>query len=1203
MHTGEECSPKKKDKSEPSSESDTPKKDKKQESEDPKPRIVLTFRSDKSGAKSSNMKIVSTEEKHEDVTPRRSNRARKPTWESDDDVAISPKKDKTESQQASENDEASDGTQIARRPKRRCNMGTEPITNAIARREQLCKEPAAPATPATRLFRRIKPTPKILENEELRIGLESQNNVRLGITPEKSNEGVKTRRSAHNKSADNQESTSPETKHLDESKADSSKNDMKKLKHLCELGLKSVTPKKSDDDYDNRNAEGKEEEDEEIDDDTEVISKLLQEDSSSEPESGVSEIESIDKNSKRNTENDSEESEDEPNIPLRRSKRSCCRGDQRSSYYLAKWANMSSGDEYEPAPKKKSRRTLSDKASNVNSTAEEEPEEKNEPAGADEGSAPASPAASNKIVGQCCCEATSNIYAAPTDLPDPVFCQAIESVEGMRVGCSHGAGRDARGELLPLLRCGPRAPYLLACRLHAAQLRQHMCCPLCGLFCTQGEFYQCSEGHLFHIECALPREMTDQRHRSGCPHCGVRSYYWAPVNTTCHRVRVDMHVARPVYLPDQREQSTPAFLGFTKLDPAKLDHGPLIPEDLLPPLVDIKQMCETAEGGKSVQELYDAIVAGERLEQIIPKLVGVDVNEVTCAGESCAHAAASGGRADVLYALRCAGADLDAADKAARTPLMRAIQALLENEPVEEPEEPGDDVPHDKVQEGGEKEKDDVKEKEDDKHKEEAEDKADVREQDLMRVIKFLVAAGCDVNVAGPEGMSALHVSAGAGGAAVCALLLGAGAAVDARDHGGWTPLVRAAENGHAACVKVLLGAGADAGATDGEGHGALHWCALAGRARCLRLLLAAAPHLASAPNRHADTPLHVAAREGHYACVIILLAHGARTDMENSAGELAVEVCGGRCRAAISLNMQVACAAKGTLHRHKMLSSDISNGREPWGVECVNEVDDATLPADFTYTAQLVTPAPLQVDCTLATMQGCACDEGLCDGGACACAALGVRAWYVRGRLPAAFPYHDPPMLFECNNTCACNMKRCGNRVVSRLAAAGSIGARVQVFRTARCGWGLRARTAIKRGGPVALYTGELLARHDADARANDQYMFALDLKQDLLQGEGEEAAAEEEALCVDAARWGGAARFINHSCAPNVAPVRVYTHTRDLRLPTVALFALRDISAMEEITFDYGDKFWSVKSKFMKCECESPECRYPTKTEEETA
>ncbi|KPJ21627.1 Histone-lysine N-methyltransferase EHMT1 [Papilio machaon] len=100
---------------------------------------------------------------------------------------------------------------------------------------------------------------------------------------------------------------------------------------------------------------------------------------------------------------------------------------------------------------------------------------------------------------------------------------------------------------------------------------------------------------------------------------------------------------------------------------------------------------------------------------------------------------------------------------------------------------------------------------------------------------------------------------------------------------------------------------------------------------------------------------------------------------------------------------------------------------------------------------------------------------------------------------------------------------------------------------------------------------------------------------------GGGERGGEVAEQLCVDAAQFGSAARFINHSCRPNLAPVRVFTDVRDLRLPNVALFALRDIAAGEELTFDYGDKFWSVKSKFMKCECDAPDCRYPTKSTEE--
>lgn len=178
-----------------------PKKTDKVDGEDPKPRIVLTFRSDK---KNSNMKIVPNDEKHEEFSPRRSSRTRnKWEWSEEAEMSISPKKDKNSSQSVSENDEASDSSHATpkRSTRRRSKDSSDNVlANAIARKEKSYNE-AAPG-PTQRLSRRIKPTAKILANEELRIGLESQNNVRLGLQSDKSEEGVRTRKSARSMQSD-----------------------------------------------------------------------------------------------------------------------------------------------------------------------------------------------------------------------------------------------------------------------------------------------------------------------------------------------------------------------------------------------------------------------------------------------------------------------------------------------------------------------------------------------------------------------------------------------------------------------------------------------------------------------------------------------------------------------------------------------------------------------------------------------------------------------------------------------------------------------------------------------------------------------------------------------------------------------------------------------------------------------------------------
>lgn len=233
-------------------ENPDPTVDKKVESTDPKPRIVLTFRSEKSGAKNSNMKIVSTEEKHEEISPRRSNRNRSTKWESDEDndAMVSSKNEINVSQSVSENDEASDSSHattkrsVGRRSK---EFSESVLANAIARKEKSYENIPGPTQ---RLSRRIKPTAKILANEELRMGLESQNNARLGIHTEKTlEEGVRTRRSALSKNFE-VEGTLIDKKPVKRHKpmqeevklevGDSSASDMK-VKHLCKLGLKAIS--------------------------------------------------------------------------------------------------------------------------------------------------------------------------------------------------------------------------------------------------------------------------------------------------------------------------------------------------------------------------------------------------------------------------------------------------------------------------------------------------------------------------------------------------------------------------------------------------------------------------------------------------------------------------------------------------------------------------------------------------------------------------------------------------------------------------------------------------------------------------------------------------------------------------------------------------------------------------------------------------
>lgn len=117
----------------------------------------------------------------------------------------------------------------------------------------------------------------------------------------------------------------------------------------------------------------------------------------------------------------------------------------------------------------------------------------------------------------------------------------------------------------------------------------------------------------------------------------------------------------------------------------------------------------------------------------------------------------------------------------------------------------------------------------------------------------------------------------------------------------------------------------------------------------------------------------------------------------------------------------------------------------------------------------------------------------------------------------------------------------------------------------------------------------------------------------------------------CIDARYYGNISRFINHLCDPNLIPVRVFMLHQDLRFPRIAFFSSRDIlsgqelgwdanisrnsfsslfnvrtfvlSASQELNrlpssvflrFDYGDRFWDIKSKYFTCQCGSEKCKH---------
>ncbi|XP_058804908.1 histone-lysine N-methyltransferase NSD2-like isoform X2 [Phymastichus coffea] len=125
--------------------------------------------------------------------------------------------------------------------------------------------------------------------------------------------------------------------------------------------------------------------------------------------------------------------------------------------------------------------------------------------------------------------------------------------------------------------------------------------------------------------------------------------------------------------------------------------------------------------------------------------------------------------------------------------------------------------------------------------------------------------------------------------------------------------------------------------------------------------------------------------------------------------------------------------------------------------------------------------------------------------------------------------------------------------------------------------GWGLKTLEFISEGQFIIEYVGEIideaeyrLRLQQKQERKNDNYYF-LTIDNNRM---------------IDAEPKGNLSRFMNHSCLPN-SETQKWTVNGDTR---IGLFALRDIQAGEELTFNYN---LSCDGETRKpCLCKAPNC-----------
>jgi uncharacterized protein len=143
----------------------------------------------------------------------------------------------------------------------------------------------------------------------------------------------------------------------------------------------------------------------------------------------------------------------------------------------------------------------------------------------------------------------------------------------------------------------------------------------------------------------------------------------------------------------------------------------------------------------------------------------------------------------------------------------------------------------------------------------------------------------------------------------------------------------------------------------------------------------------------------------------------------------------------------------------------------------------------------------------------------------------------------------------------------------------------RIQTRRSAIHGNGVFAMAPIQAGSRLIQYRGRLRTHEEADALYADDiesgHTFLFTLNDQYL---------------IDANFEGNAARWINHSCAPNCQAVLVEAEDGEPRHDRVFIEALRDIAPGEELTYNYGIRLTVPHTKKLKqqwaCRCGAAEC-----------
>ncbi|KAL4277923.1 hypothetical protein GQ457_03G028440 [Hibiscus cannabinus] len=286
----------------------------------------------------------------------------------------------------------------------------------------------------------------------------------------------------------------------------------------------------------------------------------------------------------------------------------------------------------------------------------------------------------------------------------------------------------------------------------------------------------------------------------------------------------------------------------------------------------------------------------------------------------------------------------------------------------------------------------------------------------------------------------------------------------------------------------------------------------------------------------------------------------------------------------------------QGLSSRVGLILPDLTSGAESTPVSLVNEFDDEKGPAYFTYSPTVKYPKSFKL---VQPSYACNCHDA-CQPGNSDCSCIqknrGDFPYIANGVLAC-----QKPMIYECGPSCPC-IRNCKNRVIQT-----GIRSHLEVFKTRDRGWGLRSWDRIRAGTFICEYAGEVIDESRARQEGGDGengYVFRTNRLYESFKWNFETESTENfdipSPVIISSKNSGNVARFMNHSCSPNVFWQPVMYESNNEAFLHIAFFAKKHIPPMTELTFDYGipqsdgtEAGNNPAHGKKKCLCGSAKCR----------